>query len=128
MKECKFYFRELVYVDFGDHKIIGEVQSHRITKEHILYNIHLVNMYVPPTMIHKLTKEQEKAYFELMNKHGGGGNIELFIEEMQEIFKETKIEFENGSVIESIGTNGDNVRGKRAELFKEYYKTIGREL
>ncbi|MBZ9622914.1 hypothetical protein G9F71_008610 [Clostridium sp. FP2] len=88
MKECKFYFDEIVYVDFEDHKIIGKVQSHRITDTGmILYNVSLAGLYVPPTMVHKLTEAQETAYFELLKKYDGINKTEVFTEEMQEIFK-----------------------------------------
>lgn len=88
MKECKYYFDELVYVDLGDHKIIGKVQSHRITDTGmILYNVASVGLYVPPTMVHKLTEEQETAYSELLKKYDGVNKTEVFIEDMQEIFK-----------------------------------------
>ena len=36
--------------------------------------------------------------------------------------KEIHIKFENGSEIETIPCDSDNVRGKRAEMFKKYYK------
>ena len=90
-KECQYFFNDLVYVDFGDHKIIGEVESHRICENKtILYNIRLVGGYVPVTMIHKLTPEQEDKYRKFLDecciKHHY--NKEAFIEEMQKIFIE----------------------------------------
>lgn len=36
--------------------------------------------------------------------------------------KEIHIKFENGSEIKSIPCDNDSVRGKRAEMFKEYYQ------
>jgi hypothetical protein len=85
---CEYYFDELVYVDFGDHKIIGKVQSHRITETGmVLYNVPGAGVYVPPTMVHKLTEVQELAYFELLKKWDGKNKIGSFVEEMQEIFK-----------------------------------------
>jgi hypothetical protein len=85
---CKFYFGELVYVDFEDHKIIGKVQSHRITDTGmILYNVPGAGVYVPPTMVHRLTENQEAAYFELLKKYDGVNKADVFVEEMQEIFK-----------------------------------------
>lgn len=88
---CEYYFDELVYVDFGDRKVIGKVQSHRITDTGmVLYNVPGAGVYVPPTMVHKLTEEQESKYFEVIKKYDGINKAEVFTEfteEMQKIFK-----------------------------------------
>lgn len=94
MDECKYFFNQLVYVDFGDNmdKIIGKVQSHRITEEgRIMYNIPLTGVYAPVTMVHKLTtKEQESEYYRLVEKWQGRGTKADFIKDMQNIFMEIK--------------------------------------
>ena len=94
MEECKYFFKDLVYVDFEDEKIIGEIEGHRITKEgSIFYKVALVNMYVPVTMIHILTKEQETNYYKLMDKCRGNTHSckENFIKDMQNIFLSNKL-------------------------------------
>lgn len=84
--ECKYYFGDLVYVDFDDHKIIGTVQAHRIIKnKYILYNISDVDMFVPESMIHILTIEENEKYNDFLQKEDFHCKEE-YIKAMQQIF------------------------------------------
>lgn len=97
MDKCKYFFKDLVYVDFDYCKVAGEVQGHRIIKDGmILYKISNTSAYVPITMIHELTPEQKARYNEFSNYVGewqnfynNGMNREMYIDKMQEmIFNE----------------------------------------
>lgn len=90
--ECKYYFGDLVYVDFGDYKVAGAVKGHRILADKILYKIDNVFTYVPVTMVHKLTEEQELKLNEFwdyvqewQNINRKGMEKELYCDKMQEI-------------------------------------------